>query len=81
MRLWTGGYKVLDLKHKLVGKKTDHGCACTKVYAEVDIQRTLALEESKESSIRGFRLQTPRCNSDTREKARPCMFEYRGDKI
>lgn len=34
----------------------------------MDIQRTLALEESKETSIRGFRLQTLRCNSDTREK-------------
>jgi len=47
----------------------------------VDIQRTLALEESKETSIQSFRLQTPRCNSDTREKARPCMFEYQEDKI
>lgn len=74
--LWTGGYRVFDLKRKLVGKKTDLGCACTKVYAEVDIQRTLALEESKETFIRGFRLQTLRCNSDTREKhVRPCIFE------
>lgn len=51
-RLRTGGYKVFDLKCKLVGKKTDPRAACTEVYAEVDIQRTLALEESKETSIR-----------------------------
>lgn len=44
--------------------------------------RTLALEESKETSIRGFRLQTPRCNltrrySGRNMKARSCVFEYR----
>jgi len=52
-RLRTGGCKVFVLKRKLVGKKTDPRRARAQVYAKVDIQRTWAFQESKETSRSG----------------------------